>query len=90
MHAPGICAEVEIEKEAFLYADGNYEGERFDTKEVAGSNEFFIYGGFQNKNIEFINSILSGKQETSSPFSDTLKTMEISETILAQALISGV
>lgn len=90
MHAPGICADVELEKEAFLYANGNYEGERFDTKEVACSNELFIYGGFQNKTLEFINSILSGKDETSSPFPDTLKTMEICETILAQAMIEGV
>lgn len=90
MHAPGICAEVELEKEAFLYADGNYEGERFDTKEIAGSNELFVYGGFQKKSIEFISSILSGKEKTSSPFTDTLKTMEICETILAQAMIEGV
>ncbi|MGB8492529.1 MAG: hypothetical protein WCE64_15855, partial [Bacteroidales bacterium] len=90
MHAPGICAEVEVEKEAFLYEDGNYEGERFDAKDIAGSKELFIYGGFQKKSSEFINSILSGKEETSSPFRDTLKTMEICETILAQATIEGV
>ena len=90
MHAPGICAEVELEKEAFLYANGNYEGERYDTKEMAGSNEFFVYGGFQKKSLEFIDSLLSGKEKTSSPFSDTLKTMQICETILAQAMIEGV
>lgn len=90
IHAPGICTEVELEKEAFLYADGNYEGERYDTKEIAGSNELFVYGGFQKKTFEFINSLLSGKANTSSPFSDTLKTMEICETILAQAMIERV
>jgi hypothetical protein len=90
MHAPGICAEVELEKEAFLYKEGNYEGERFDTKEIAGSNELFIYGGFQNKTREFISSLLSGKEKTSSSFTNTLKTMEICETILAQAMIKGV
>lgn len=89
IHAPGICAEVEIEKEAFLYTDGNNEGERFDAKEIADSSELFIYGGFRKKTIEFINSIVSGKDETSSPFSDTLKTMEVCETILAQAMIAG-
>ena len=85
MHAPGICAEVELEKEAFLYKE-----ERFDTKEIAGSNELFIYGGFQNKTREFISSLLSGKEKTSSSFANTLKTMEICETILAQAMIKGV
>lgn len=90
MHAPGICAEVDLEKEAFLYKDGNCDGERFDTKEIAGSNELFVYGGFQKKSSEFINSILSGKDETTSPFNDALKTMEICETILAQAIFEGV
>ncbi len=89
MHAPGICGEVELEKEAFVYADGDYEGVRYDSKEIAGSNELFVYGGFQKKNREFINSILTGKEETSSPFKDALKTMEVCETILAQALIRG-
>ena len=90
MHSEGICAEVELEKEAFLYVNGNYEGEKFDTKEIACSKELFVYGGFQKKSIEFINSLISGKEQTSSPFSDTLKTMEVCETILAQALIEKV
>ncbi len=90
MHAPGICAEIELEKEAFLYVEGNYQGNRYDTKEIAESNEFFVYGGFQNKSIEFINSLLVGKEKTSSPFSDTLKTMEICDTILAQAVIDNI
>jgi virulence factor len=89
MHSPGICAEVELEKEAFLYVEGNYNGERFDTVEIANSNELFIYGGFQKKSIEFIDSVLSGEESTSSPFGDTLKTMEICENILAQEVIKG-
>lgn len=89
MHAPGICAEVELEKEAFLYLDGNCQGERYDTKEVADSSEFFVYGGFQNKTIEFVNSLLERKEKTSSPFSDVLKTMEICETILGQAIVNS-
>ncbi|MBN1183986.1 MAG: Gfo/Idh/MocA family oxidoreductase [Bacteroidales bacterium] len=90
IHAPEICADVELEKEAFLYEGGNYEGEKFDTKDIAGSDELFVYGGFQKKSFEFIESLLSGKEKTSSPFRDTLKTMEICETILAQAIIEGV
>ena len=89
MHAPGICGEVEIEKEAYLYAEGDYEGVRYDSKVISGSDELYVYGGFQRKNREFINSLLSGKEETSSPFSDALKTMKVCETILAQALIGG-
>jgi len=90
MHAPGICGEVELEREAFLYADGKSEGVRYDSKEIAGSNEVYVYGGFQRKSREFINSVLSRKEETSSPFSDALKTMRVCETILAQALLDGV
>jgi len=70
IHAPGICADVELDKEAFLYADGNYEGKRYDTKVIANSSEISIFGGFQQKNREFIHSILSGKEITSSPFHD--------------------
>ncbi|MEJ7740738.1 MAG: Gfo/Idh/MocA family oxidoreductase [Chitinophagaceae bacterium] len=90
MHAPGICGDVELEKEAYLYADGDDEGIRYDSKDIAGSNELYVYGGFQNKSREFINAILSRKEETSSPFTDALKTMVVCETILAQALIRGV
>ena len=87
MHAPGICAEVELEKEAFIYADGDYQGKRFDTMEVSESKDLIFYGGFHEKNLEFINSIVSGKEQTSSPFRDTLKTMEICNIILAQSMI---
>ena len=89
IHAPGICAEVELEKEAFLYSDGNYEGERYDTQIVANSDKISVFGGFQQKNREFIDSILSGKEITSSPFRDTLKTMEICHKILSQEILDG-
>ena len=88
IHAPGICADVELEKEAFLYADGNYEGKRYDTKVVANSGEISVFGGFQQKNREFIDSILNGKEATSSPFRDTLKTMEICQYILSQEIMN--
>jgi len=90
MHAPAICAEVDPETEAFLYADGQTTGERYDAKAVAGHTELYVYGGFQQKSMEFIHSILVDEESTSSPFSDVLKTMEVCETILAQAVIAGV
>ena len=88
IHAPGICAEVELEKEAYLYEEGDYNGIRYDSKQVAGSNELFVYGGFSNKHREFIDSVLAGIEKTSSPFSDALKTMKVCETILAQSLLA--
>ena len=87
MHAPGIYTDAEIEGKAVLYADGDYVGKTFDTKEVAGSDQTYVFGGFRNKNREFIDSLKHGKDVCSSPFRDTVKTMEVCEIILAQALL---
>jgi predicted dehydrogenase len=89
MHAPGVCTDIEIEGKARLYADGDYEGVEYDTKEVAGSEDLFIYAGYQSKHREFVDSLLQGKEVTSSPFRDALKTMELAEKILAQAALKG-
>ncbi len=83
MHAPGICAEAEHEGKGYLYADGDTKGVEYDTKEVAGSDQNFVYGGFQSKNREFIDCVKSGKLPSSN-FSDAIKTMEVAEVILAQ------
>ena len=86
MHAPGICVEAEIEGKARLYADGDTEGVEYDTTEVAGSDENFVFGGFQAKNREFIDAVKTGALPPSH-FGDAIKTMEIAEEILAHALI---
>ena len=88
MHAPGVCVEAEPEGKGLLYADGDTKGIAYDTREVAGSDEFFVYGGFQAKNREFIDCLKSGRQPASN-FADALKTMEVAETILAQAMLRG-
>jgi len=86
MHATGIYAEVELEKEAFIYEEGNYEGIKYDTKAVAGSDELTVFGGFHAKHRELIESILSREEQTSSPFLDRLKTMEVCQIILGKEL----
>jgi len=88
MHAPGICVEAEHEGQGIVYADGDTEGVVYDTREVAGSDDFFVYGGFQAKNREFIDCVKTG-QQPSSNFSDAVKTMEVVEKILAQTLLRG-
>ncbi|WP_135556667.1 Gfo/Idh/MocA family protein [Paenibacillus cymbidii] len=88
MHAPNICAEAELETRGCLYADGDIAGVAYDAREAAGSNEKFIYGGFQPKHREFIDCLKEGTQPSSN-FQDALKTMEVAETILAQALMNG-
>jgi len=89
MHAPGIYTDAEVEGRARLYADGDYRGVEYDAREVAGSDHDFVFGGFQAKNREFIDSLKTGVEVTSSPFRDCVKTMEVAEKILAQALLRG-
>ncbi|MHB9032456.1 MAG: Gfo/Idh/MocA family protein [Anaerolineae bacterium] len=86
MHAPGICAEVELENKGYLYADGDTRGTEYDTRQVAGSDQFYVYGGFAAKNRDFIDAVKYGRLP-SSHFGDALKTIEVAEVILAQALL---
>jgi predicted dehydrogenase len=90
MHAPGIFVDADIEGKAHVYADGDTHGVEYDTADVAGSDAYSVFGGFRAKNREFIDSLKYGTDVTSSPFRDCLKTMEVAEKILAQALLRGV
>jgi predicted dehydrogenase len=89
MHAPGICVDAEVEKKATLHADGKYEGVEYDCFEVAGGKTNWEAFGFRDKNREFVDSIKTGKEVTTSPFRDCVKTMEVAEKILAQAILKG-
>jgi len=88
MHAPCVCAEAEHEGKGVLYADGDTQGLWYDTREVAGSDQLYVYGGFQAKNREFIEAVKSGRQPASC-FSDAVKTMEVADKILAMGLLRG-
>jgi virulence factor len=90
IHVQGGYADVEVEAEAKIYLDNNYKGETLTTRDAAGSDQNFMFGGFAAKNREFIDSLKTGKDVCSSPFRDTVKTMRVCETILAQALQAGV
>lgn len=89
MHAPTIFVDAEVEGMAHLYANGDVAGVTYDTRQVAGSDQLYVYGGFRAKNREFIDSLRHGTDVTSSPFRDCLKTMEVAERILARALLSN-
>lgn len=88
MHAPGICAELDPEGVAHCYADGDGAGLHRHTTEAAGSDELFVYGGFQAKSREFLDAIQTGSQP-GSHFADALRTMEVAHRILAQAALRG-
>lgn len=68
------------------YADGDTKGLVYDTREVAGSDQNYVFGGFQAKHREFVDCLKSGRQPGSS-FSDALKTMGVAEKILASAML---
>jgi virulence factor len=86
MHSPGGYADIELEGEARLYLGGDYKGQVFRTQDIAGDDRNFVYGGFREKNREFIDSLKSGVDRCSSPFRDTIKTMRVCHAILALAL----
>ncbi|MBI2301339.1 MAG: Gfo/Idh/MocA family oxidoreductase [Armatimonadetes bacterium] len=88
LHAPTIYAQADLEGKAYLYADGDVNGVEYDTTEVAGSTEFYVHGGFRAKNRQFIDALKAGTQPDGC-FADAVKTMEVAETILAQALMEG-
>ncbi len=85
IHAPGVYVDAEPEGVATFYRNNDYEGIKFDSKQVAGSDEFHIYGGYMEKNREFMDAVKSRKQTTSSSFRDCVKTMKIIEMIKAQS-----
>lgn len=86
LHAPGICAEAELEAKGYLYADGDTAGVAYDPREVAGSDQNYVYGGFQAKHREFLDCLRSGRRP-GSDFPDALQTMEVAEKILAMSLL---
>lgn len=85
LHTPGACAETDGEETGRLFIRGDDAGMSFDNRELAGSDRFFIAGGFRAKNREFIDAVKSGTRP-GSHFGDAVKSMELAQRILAQAL----
>jgi len=88
MHAPGICAEAELEVEGRLYVDGDTVGERFLSEDAAGGEDLHEYGGFKAKNRQFIDAVRN-KTLPPSHFGDAVKTMRLCDAILGKALLEG-
>lgn len=80
MHAKGISAYIEPEKQAVIYKDNNEEGTVLVSSEVAGSNDFHKIAGFYAENRHFIDCIKENKNPMTN-FSDALKTMELVDRI---------
>ncbi|MCC7494095.1 MAG: Gfo/Idh/MocA family oxidoreductase [Fimbriimonadaceae bacterium] len=88
LHAPAICAEIDLEGLGTVYADGDTTGVAWHTHDVAGSDQFYIHGGFRAKHAAFAAQLIAG-QPGGSCFRDALRTMELAERILAQDLLHG-
>lgn len=87
MYGCGVGVIADTEGSGHLYvADG--DPQTFDTRQVAGSDEFYVFGGFRAKDREFIDAILNGTQP-SSHFGDAVKTIELADTILGQTRLLG-
>jgi len=86
MHAPGIFVEAEHEAKGYMYTDGNLVPQVFDTADIAGSKENYIFTGVLAAAEDFVNCCLNGGQPMSC-FENTVNTMKVAELILAQSLI---
>ncbi len=87
MHAPGIYVEAEHETEARIYRDGSLIPELITTEAAAGSSDYFAHSGVLGKTRDFIDAC-KRKRPAESDFNDALKTMEVAEKVLAQALLN--
>lgn len=81
MHVPGGCAELDLEGDGYIYRDGSTEGTKVNAQEIAGSQDYYVFGGFRNKTEQFLKAVRS-RELPPSNFGDALKTMRIAEQIL--------
>jgi predicted dehydrogenase len=86
MHAPGIFVEAEHETKGYMYTDGNLTPQIFDTAEIAGSKENYIFTGVLAAAEDFVNCCIVGGQPSAS-FESTINTMKVAEYILSQSLL---
>ncbi len=86
MHAPGIYVEAEHERKGYVYTDNNIDGVEYDARTVAQSDETYIFTGVQAAARDFVEGCLNHTQPQCC-FTNTLNTMRIAETILAQSLL---
>jgi virulence factor len=89
MHSPGVGVDADVEGKGTLFTEGDTKGQEYTAQGAAGGDQTYVLGGFKAKNREFIDSLKTGKEATTSPFRDCVKTMEVAEKILAQALLAG-
>jgi predicted dehydrogenase len=80
LHARGMIARVDVEKEMRVFVDDGNEPECFSPAEVGGSDDYVVTRGFRNENAHFIDCIRNGVQPETN-MGDSVKTMELVDRI---------
>jgi predicted dehydrogenase len=89
MHAPGIFVEAEHEQKGYAYENGSLKpAMALDAADFAGSKENYYHQGVYQAAKDFTLAALGEGVKPMANFTDELKTMEIAEKILAQALLA--
>jgi len=88
LHAPGFWGQADLEGDVTIWENGEVEPTVTTAQELAGSDDFYVFGGFRRKTEEFIDAVRNRTLATSSSFGDVYKTMRIACHILASTLLS--
>jgi predicted dehydrogenase len=86
IHAPSICAEVDLDAAGQLFMDGDGRATAIDAGQFAGTADQAGLLGFREKIDDFLACVRSRRQ-AESHFADALKTHLVAETILAIDLL---
>ena len=86
MHAPGICAEAEHEGKGRLYADGDTRASSTTRGRWPAATSSTSSAASRPRTASSSTACRAGRQP-GSHFADAVKTMEVAERILAQALL---
>jgi len=85
LHGRGISAFADCNSVAHIYADNGEEGATLSATEVAGSDDFRVFYGFEAENRHFVDCVRSGA-EPSSSMADAVKTMELVDLIYGSSI----
>jgi virulence factor len=85
LHARGLVANVDVEKEMRVYADDKDEPERFSAEAVGGGSAYVVTRGFHAESARFIECVRRGELPETH-LGDSVKTMELVDRIYHSVL----
>jgi len=84
MHAQGISAFIDPDREARIYTPNEPQGRIITTQESAGTDEWHIYYGFCGESRHFIDCLKEGK-EPETNFTEAARSMRLVDDLYAAA-----